>query len=225
MGITEAQASAEQRPIRVYRVAFCRDRPRPHRRPNRRLRQGRRDPSGKILGATVVGEDASMIIQEFVLAMRRTWAWATSPRPFPIYPTYAGVVGTTWPTSIGRPGWKAATSRRRLEAVLRLPPSWPSGNGAGVHAGQASPEEPHPVGSPLTLTSQLSAGNCRRPCFSLNWHPNVTCCRYGSSVLARCLFALLACCSMPTTDDVIAMPSEQVRAANRAVRSARSSFG
>ncbi|MFI5456184.1 MAG: dihydrolipoyl dehydrogenase family protein [Isosphaerales bacterium] len=92
VGITEEQARAEQRPARVYRVTFAEI--------DRARIDGLTDgfakvvttPSGKILGATVVGEDAGMILQELVLAMERNLSLGDLAAAVPIYPTYAGVV-------------------------------------------------------------------------------------------------------------------------------------
>jgi pyruvate/2-oxoglutarate dehydrogenase complex dihydrolipoamide dehydrogenase (E3) component len=91
VGITRAQAEEERRPVRVYRVEFA------------DVDRARIDgctegfakvvttPKGKILGATVVGEDASMILQEFVLAMNKGLGMKDIAAAVPIYPTYAGV--------------------------------------------------------------------------------------------------------------------------------------
>ena len=76
-------------------------------------------PSGKILGATVVGEDASMIIQEFVLAMERNLSLHDLAAAVPIYPTYAGVVATSGQPVSGDPA-REQLRPVRLEAVLRL---------------------------------------------------------------------------------------------------------
>ncbi|MDR3633293.1 MAG: FAD-dependent oxidoreductase [Isosphaeraceae bacterium] len=48
-------------------------------------------PAGKVLGATVVGEDASMVLQEFVVAMEHGLTLADIARTVHTYPTYAGL--------------------------------------------------------------------------------------------------------------------------------------
>jgi pyruvate/2-oxoglutarate dehydrogenase complex dihydrolipoamide dehydrogenase (E3) component len=91
VGISEPQARAEQREIRVYRVPFAEI--------DRARIDGRTDgfakvvatPGGKILGATVVGEDASLILQEFVLAIEKGLGLGDIAAAVHIYPTYAGV--------------------------------------------------------------------------------------------------------------------------------------
>jgi pyruvate/2-oxoglutarate dehydrogenase complex dihydrolipoamide dehydrogenase (E3) component len=91
VGITRATAEDERRPFRVYRVSFAEI--------DRARIDGTTDgfakvvatPGGKILGATVVGEDASMILQEFALAMRKGLGLNDIASAVPIYPTYAGV--------------------------------------------------------------------------------------------------------------------------------------
>ncbi len=92
VGISERQARAEQRPCRVYRLDFADI--------DRARIDGLTDglvkvvatPAGKILGATVVGEQAGMIIQELVLAMERNLSLRDLAAAVPIYPTYAGAI-------------------------------------------------------------------------------------------------------------------------------------
>jgi len=91
VGITHAQAEEERRPVRVYRVAFAEiDRARIDGR-TEGFAKVVATSTGKILGATVVGEDASMILQEFVLAMKKGLGLNDIAAAVPIYPTYAGV--------------------------------------------------------------------------------------------------------------------------------------
>ena len=49
-------------------------------------------PSGKVLGAAVVGEEASLVIQELAVAVGSGLSLAKLADAVPIYPTYAGVV-------------------------------------------------------------------------------------------------------------------------------------
>jgi pyruvate/2-oxoglutarate dehydrogenase complex dihydrolipoamide dehydrogenase (E3) component len=91
VGISEAQARAEQREFRVFRVPFA--------EVDRARIDGRTDgfakvvatPGGKILGATIVGEDASLVLQEFTLALQKGLGLGDIAAAVHIYPTYAGV--------------------------------------------------------------------------------------------------------------------------------------
>ena len=93
IGLTEAQAGALSLPCRVFRLGFD--------KVDRALIEGRSEgfakvvtaaPSGKILGATVVGEDAGMIINEIALAMTRNLPLRDLAAAVPIYPTYGSVL-------------------------------------------------------------------------------------------------------------------------------------
>jgi hypothetical protein len=91
VGITEDQARAEQRACRIFRVAFSEiDRARLGGR-TEGFAKVVATPAGKILGATVVGEDASMIVQSFVLTMTKNLGLGDIAGAVPIYPTYAAV--------------------------------------------------------------------------------------------------------------------------------------
>jgi pyruvate/2-oxoglutarate dehydrogenase complex dihydrolipoamide dehydrogenase (E3) component len=91
VGVTEERARAEQIPSKIHRVDFS--------EVDRARIDGRTDgfakvvvtPAGKILGATVVGEDACMILQEFVLAIEKGLGLRDLAAAIPIYPTYAAV--------------------------------------------------------------------------------------------------------------------------------------
>jgi pyruvate/2-oxoglutarate dehydrogenase complex dihydrolipoamide dehydrogenase (E3) component len=91
VGVTEEKARGEELPHRVYRVDFS--------AVDRARIDGRGDgfakvvvtPGGKVLGATVVGEDACMILQEFVLAIEKGLSLRDLAAATPIYPTYAAV--------------------------------------------------------------------------------------------------------------------------------------
>jgi len=91
VGLLEAQAGLQQLPHRVYRVAYSEI--------DRAKIDGRTDgfakvvatPSGKVLGATVVGEEASLIIQEFVLAIEKGLSLGDIASATAIYPSYAEV--------------------------------------------------------------------------------------------------------------------------------------
>jgi pyruvate/2-oxoglutarate dehydrogenase complex dihydrolipoamide dehydrogenase (E3) component len=89
VGISEHRAETEQPEFRVYRVPFA--------ELDRALIDGRTDgfakvvatPGGRILGATIVGPDASLVIQEFVLAIEKGLGLGAIAAATPIYPTYA----------------------------------------------------------------------------------------------------------------------------------------
>ena len=91
VGITEDQARAEQREFRTYRAPFA--------EVDRARIDGRTEgfakvvatPTGKILGATIVGPDASLVIQEFTLAIEKGLGLGAIAAATPIYPTYAGI--------------------------------------------------------------------------------------------------------------------------------------
>jgi pyruvate/2-oxoglutarate dehydrogenase complex dihydrolipoamide dehydrogenase (E3) component len=93
IGITEAQANALNLPCRTYRLGFD--------EVDRALIEGRTDgfarvvtaaATGKILGATVVGEEAGMIINEIAFAMARNMRLRKLAAAIPIYPTYGSVL-------------------------------------------------------------------------------------------------------------------------------------
>ncbi|MGO9467541.1 MAG: FAD-dependent oxidoreductase [Isosphaeraceae bacterium] len=91
VGISERQALSEGRSIRVFRVDFGQI--------DRAIIDGRTDgfakvvatPSGKILGATIVGAEAAMIVQEFVLALESGIGLSDIAAAMPVYPSYAAV--------------------------------------------------------------------------------------------------------------------------------------
>jgi pyruvate/2-oxoglutarate dehydrogenase complex dihydrolipoamide dehydrogenase (E3) component len=91
VGISEHQALSEVRSVRVFRVDFNEiDRARIDGRPDGFAKLVA-TPSGKILGATVVGAEAAMIVQEFVLAMESGIGLSDMASAMPVYPSYAAV--------------------------------------------------------------------------------------------------------------------------------------
>src|SRR5262249_493576 len=92
VGITEGQASAEQRAVRVYRVGFD------------EIDRARIDgmtsgfakvvatPSGKVLGGAIVGENAGELLQQFVIAMNANLSLRDLAAAVPIYPSYTAAV-------------------------------------------------------------------------------------------------------------------------------------
>ncbi len=91
VGITEEQARTEHPDHRVYRVPFA--------ELDRAQIDGRIDgfakvlatPGGRILGAAIVGPEASLLIQEFTLALEKGLGLGAIAAATAIYPTYAGV--------------------------------------------------------------------------------------------------------------------------------------
>ena len=92
VGLTEARARAAELPCRAYRLGFD------------QVDQAVIDgcvggfakvvttPAGKILGATVVGQDSTMIIHEIALAMARGVRISHLAAAVPIDPSYASVL-------------------------------------------------------------------------------------------------------------------------------------
>jgi pyruvate/2-oxoglutarate dehydrogenase complex dihydrolipoamide dehydrogenase (E3) component len=91
VGMTEDRARAEQVEHRVYRVPFA--------QVDRAQIDGRIDgfakvvatPGGRVLGATIVGPEASLLIQEFTLALEKGLGLGAIAAATAIYPTYAGI--------------------------------------------------------------------------------------------------------------------------------------
>jgi len=146
VGITEGQARALERPARIYRVAFAEI--------DRARIDGLTDgfakvvanPAGKILGATVVGEDAGMILQELVLAMERNLSLGDLAAAVPIYPTYAGVV-----RHLADQQRATRLQSSYIQTALKLfygfIPRVAAGNGAAEPQPAPPAEETHPVAS------------------------------------------------------------------------------
>jgi pyruvate/2-oxoglutarate dehydrogenase complex dihydrolipoamide dehydrogenase (E3) component len=143
VGLTEHQARLEQLPHKLYRVDFS--------EVDRAHIDGRPDgfakvvvtPAGKVLGATVVGEDACMIVQEFVLAIEKGLGLRDLAAATPIYPTYAAVARQLAAQHL-------ATRRETglLAKALRLfygfVPRAEADNGAAVERALApAPADPH----------------------------------------------------------------------------------
>jgi hypothetical protein len=143
VGLSESQARAENRDFRVFRVGFDQI--------DRAHIDGRTDgfakvittPSGKILGATVVGENASMILQEFVLALEKGLGLADIAAAVHIYPTYGGVARL-----LGNQFLATRLEKGFIQTALRwfygFNPPAAAGNGA-AQARQESPSEEHAV--------------------------------------------------------------------------------
>ena len=93
VGLSEAEARDQHPEVRTFRAEFA--------DLDRARIDGRTEgfaklvatPAGKILGATIVGENASLILQEFVLAMEHGLTLKDIAATVHIYPTYAGMAG------------------------------------------------------------------------------------------------------------------------------------
>lgn len=92
VGLTEPQALESDPHARVFRVEMADlDRPRIEGDP-RGFAKVIATPSGKILGALVVGREASLVLAPFTLAMERGLSLSDLAETVPIYPTRAAVV-------------------------------------------------------------------------------------------------------------------------------------
>jgi pyruvate/2-oxoglutarate dehydrogenase complex dihydrolipoamide dehydrogenase (E3) component len=139
VGLIEPQAREQQRAYRVFRVPFDDiDRARIEGR-TVGFAQVVATPGGKILGATVVGQDASMIIQEFVLAMEKNMGLRDLGSAVPIYPSYAEVahkLGNQYRASRLESGYVQTALKLFYGFVPRV----------SLRNGQpATPEEPAPA--------------------------------------------------------------------------------
>ncbi len=151
VGITEDQARAEQREFRVYRAPFA--------EVDRARIDGRTEgfakvvatPAGRILGATIVGPDASLVIQEFTLALEKGLGLGAIAAATPIYPTYAGIArllaGQFVATRLERGFIQTA-----LKVFYGFMPRAAAGNGSAHSAtegtGEHEPEAEHAAPGP-----------------------------------------------------------------------------
>ncbi|WP_406699762.1 FAD-dependent oxidoreductase [Singulisphaera sp. Ch08] len=91
VGLTEAVALEQHPDVRVFRANFdSLDRARIDGR-TVGFAKVMATPAGKILGATIVGEQASLILQEFVVAMENGLTLGDLASTTHTYPTYAGM--------------------------------------------------------------------------------------------------------------------------------------
>jgi pyruvate/2-oxoglutarate dehydrogenase complex dihydrolipoamide dehydrogenase (E3) component len=92
VGLTEATARAQQPEVVVLRAELSEaDRPRIEGH-TEGLVKIVATPSGKILGATMVGPDASLVLQELVLAMQHGLTLRDVAETIHTYPTSAGLI-------------------------------------------------------------------------------------------------------------------------------------
>lgn len=91
VGLTEAAALEQHPDVRVFRANYDElDRARIDGR-TEGFAKVMATPAGKILGATVVGEQASLILQEFVVAMENGLTLGDLAATIHTYPTYSGM--------------------------------------------------------------------------------------------------------------------------------------
>jgi pyruvate/2-oxoglutarate dehydrogenase complex dihydrolipoamide dehydrogenase (E3) component len=91
VGQTEAQARERYPDVAIFRTELKEiDRARIDGR-SEGLAKLVATPSGKILGATVVGPEAALVVQEFALAIEHGLTLGNLAETFHTYPTYAGV--------------------------------------------------------------------------------------------------------------------------------------
>jgi pyruvate/2-oxoglutarate dehydrogenase complex dihydrolipoamide dehydrogenase (E3) component len=91
VGLSEAEASLLHPEVRVFRAEISEvDRARIDGR-TAGFAKLVATPSGKILGATIVGPEAALVLQEFVLAMEHGLTLKDIAETIHIYPTYSGV--------------------------------------------------------------------------------------------------------------------------------------
>jgi pyruvate/2-oxoglutarate dehydrogenase complex dihydrolipoamide dehydrogenase (E3) component len=140
IGITEAQAKADELPCRVYRLGFgqvdqaiideCTD----------GFAKVVTSPAGKILGATVVGQDSSMLIHEFALAMARGLPLHDLAGAVPIYPSYGSVVH-----QLAVQARAGKLEKGYIQTALKLFYGFiPRAAGNGSSASETSPATPAP---------------------------------------------------------------------------------
>ena len=142
IGITEATANALELPCRVYRVGFDKiDRAVFERRTDGFAKVVMAVPSGKILGATVVGEHAGMIINEIALAMVKKVRLRVLGAAVPVYPTYGSVL-----RDLSAQARAGKLEKGYIQTALKLfygfAPRATAGNGAS--GTEAAPAEPRP---------------------------------------------------------------------------------
>ena len=92
VGISEAQAISSGLDHRVFRASYADlDRARIDGR-TEGFAKVVATPAGKVLGATILGEEASLVLQQFVLAMDSGLGLGDLAGTTQIYPTYARIV-------------------------------------------------------------------------------------------------------------------------------------
>src|SRR5690606_28581671 len=102
-------------------------------------------PSGKILGATILGDNAAMALQEFVLAMEHGLSLHQIANTVHPYPTHAGLARAL-ATQFAATRLEGGLTRAALRLIYGYePPSSPSRVDGETAAGPAT--EPVPAGA------------------------------------------------------------------------------
>ena len=120
VGLSEDRAKAEEIDHRVYKVAY--------ENVDRARIDGRTEgfakvvasPSGKILGATIVGEEASLVLQQLVVAMDGGLGLGDLADTTQIYPTYGRIIHDLADAVPGDPP-RAGLPPDRPQFLLRVP--------------------------------------------------------------------------------------------------------
>ncbi len=149
VGMTEQRARTERPDHRVYRVTFA--------ELDRARIDGRTDgfgkvvatPTGRILGATIVGQEASLLIQEFTLALEKRLGLGAIAAATAIYPTYAGIG-----PALARQHTATKLERGLVQTALRMfygfMPKAGAGNGSAEGGSKAESSHQsateHPIG-------------------------------------------------------------------------------
>ncbi len=147
VGTSEAAAREAELDARTFRAEFDQsDRARIDGQPHG-LAKVVVDRSGKVLGATVLGVEATSILQEFVVAMENGLTLADLGKTVHPYPTYPGLA-----RSLANQYLATRLEKGTVQKALRLD-LWlhaPGRQGNENHAPDASGQEPQEFGSGLT---------------------------------------------------------------------------
>jgi pyruvate/2-oxoglutarate dehydrogenase complex dihydrolipoamide dehydrogenase (E3) component len=143
VGISEAQAKAENLDHHVFRASYAQlDRARIDGR-TEGFAKVVATPSGKILGATILGEEASLVLQQLVVAMDAGVGLGELAETSQIHPTYARLIGDL------ADQFQATRLQRGFLALARKllygyqPRPEAAGAGARGDLSAASPPRPH----------------------------------------------------------------------------------
>ena len=157
VGITEAQARSTDLDHRVFRASYADiDRARIDGR-TEGFAKVVASPAGKVLGATILGEEASLVLQQFVLAMDQGLGLGDLAATTQIYPTYARIVRSLtdqFQANRLAGGLKAAA----LKFFYGFQPRTGPVNGASDSEGAVS-GDPHGQAETEALSSPASHGH------------------------------------------------------------------
>jgi hypothetical protein len=143
VGISEAEAKAQALDHRVYRASY--------EAVDRARIDGHTEgfakvvatPAGKVLGATILGEEASLVLQQLVLAMESGLSLGDLAASSQIYPTYASVI-----RELAAQFQAMRLERGFVQTALRLFYGFqPRPSTSGPEGGTATPATATPNGS------------------------------------------------------------------------------